>query len=261
MRRPWLALAGLAVATIVLALAGKALWGWPGWPFRAWQASIAGGGAGIDPIDDLRAQLTRLNAENAALRVRLAQYEQIRGEGGFPPGRVVVARGRIVGRTARIGRRYLELDVGTSDGVVRDLPVAAGWSLAGMVVGVREGRCLVEEVSDAESRIPAAILDGRQIIAEGVLAGDGEPGWARLDLVEPREGLRIDPGQAVVSAGSDGRLPPGLAIGTVSTAQSPGGSEHWRIRVKLGCDAAAMESLLVLRLPEPPPAAPAPEER
>lgn len=254
MRRRWFAIAGLALATLALALGAKALWGRPGWLLDRWQRAVAGGGVADDPDADLHAQVVRLNAENAALRMRLGQYDQIRGEGGFPPERVVVARGRVVGRTARIGRRYLELDVGTSDGVVRDLPVAAGWRLAGMVVGVREGRCLVEELSDSESRVPAAILDGRQILAEGVLAGDGEPGWARLDFVEPREGLRIDAGQNIVSAGSDGRLPPGLVIGTVETARNEGGSEHWKIRVRLATTAAALESLLVLKVPDPPPA-------
>lgn len=256
MRRRWLTVAALALATLALALGSGALWGRPGWLLDRWQRTIAGGGASSDRIRALEAQVVRLNAENVLLRGRLDQYAGIRGEGGFPPERVVVARGRVVGRTARIGRRFLELDIGTSDGVVRDLPVAAGWDLAGMVVGVREGRCLVEELSDSESRIPASISDGRQMLAEGVLAGDGEPGWARLDFVEPREGLRLDSGLAVVTAGSDGRLPPGLAIGRIATARHDISTEHWRIRVKLGCDASTAESLLVLKLPDPPPAPP-----
>jgi rod shape-determining protein MreC len=206
-------------------------------------------------LRDLQVLAARLNAENVLLRARLDQYAQIRGEGSFPPERIVVARGRVVGRTTRAGRRFLELDIGSGDGVVRDMPVAAGWSLAGLVTGVREGRALVQELSDNESRVPATILDSRQAIAEGVLAGDGEAGFARLDFIVPRDSLRIDSGMTVVTAGSDGRLPPGMLVGTINRALRGTGAEHWRIRVRLAADASAQESLLALRVPEVRPAA------
>ena len=60
---------------------------------------------------------------------------------------------------------------------------------------------------------------------------------------------------AVASAGSDGRLPPGLAIGRIDSAGRGTGAEHWKLRVRLSGDAAAAESLLVLRVPERRPAA------
>jgi cell shape-determining protein MreC len=163
----------------------------------------------------------------------------------------------VVGRTTRVSRRFLELDVGTDDGVVRDLPVCAGWSLAGMIAGVREGRCLVQELGDSESRIPATVMDGRKLIAEGVLVGTGVPGRARLDYIEPRDDLRIDPGMHVVTAGSDGRLPPGLVLGQIATAMRGSGAEHWRLDVTLAADASTAESLLVMRVPNAP-AQPAP---
>lgn len=252
--KPWITVIILAIATAVLALgASAALWGSPGWLLTPWQRLLSPGGVRQDALKDLQAQVARLSAENALLRARLRQYAAVVGEGGFPPERVVVARGRIVGRTARAGRRYVELDVGTADGVLRDQPVADGWSLVGLTAGVREGRTLVQDLSDAESRVPAAIIDGSGVLAEGVLAGTGEPGMARLDFVEPRDGLRIDAGMAVVSAGSDGRLPPGLAIGRIDSAVRGGGAEHWRLRVRLSGEAASAESLLVLRVPERPP--------
>ncbi len=255
--KPWLAISGLTLATIVLAAGGAAaLTGRPGWLLTPFQRVIAPSNEQHDAIKLLQDQLAKLTAENALLRARLAQYASITGEGGFPPERVVVARGRIVGRTARTGRRYIELDAGTADGVVRDLPVADGWNLVGLTAGVREGRSLVQDLADSESRVPASIVDASGVIAEGVLTGAGEAGFARLDFIEPREGLRINVGANVVSAGSDGRLPPGLAIGRIETAVRGTGSEHWKLRVRLSGDASAAESLLVLRVPDHKPAEP-----
>lgn len=255
----WLTFAGLVVATGVLAAGGSsALWGRPGSLLTPWQRQLAGEGPEASPLRDLQTQVARLNSENVLLRARLDQYAQIRGEGGFPPERVVVARGAVVARTARAGRRFLELDVGSGDGVARDLPVAAGWALAGMVVGVREGRSLVQELTDSESRIPATVLDDHQILAEGVIAGGGVPGMARLEFIVPRDGLRIDPGMTVVSAGSDGRLPAGLVIGRIEQALRGTGADHWRITVRLAADASAAESLLILAVPATPAPTPVP---
>lgn len=251
--RRWLVISGFAAATLVLALGGSAaLWGRPGWLLTPWQRLLAPSADRHEALRELQQQLDHLSAENALLRQRLGQYAAITGEGGFPPERVVVARGRVVGRTVRSGRRFLDLDVGTDHGVLRDQPVADGWSLVGLVAGVREGRCLVQELTDGEARLPAAILGPAGVLAEGVLAGDGDPGVARLDFVEPREGLRIDVGMAVVTAGSDGRLPPGLVIGRIDQAVRGTGAEHWKLRVRLAGDPSATGSLLILRVPERP---------
>ncbi len=255
--KPWLGITAAALATGVLALGGSAaLWGRPAFLLDPWQRLFAPSGASLDAVKDLQDQVARLNVENILLRRRLDQYSSIANEGGFPPERVVVARGRVVGRTARSGRRFLELDVGAGHGVTRDLPVTAGWSLAGLVTGVREARCLVQDLSDSEARIAAAVLDGRSVIAEGVLAGSGSPTRARLLFIEPRDGLRIDPGALVVTAGSDGKLPAGLLLGRIASAARGSGAEHWDLQVQLSADASTAESLLVLRVPEAP-AAPA----
>jgi len=261
---------------LALALAATALLvtstGWPTWPSRALRAATRPLQAGLvgAPRDDdadaaLREQLLRLNAENIQLRSRLAEYDAIRGEGGIPPNQVVVVRARVQARTSRLGRRYLELDAGAADGVVKGMAACAGWSLAGLVVGVREGSCLVQLVSDSESRIPAAVIDSSERLAEGILTGTGSSNALILDFIEDRAGLRLAPGMGVVTAGSDGRLPPGLVLGTIQQASRgaslPTGGEHgrlkaeltshWEIRVAPQRNLEALDSLLILRFATP----------
>lgn len=197
-------------------------------------------------------QLVRANAENALLRTRLQEYLSIRGEGGIPPEQAVVVRARIISRTLRQGRRYCELDAGAVDGVTTGMAACLGWSLVGTVVGVQEGRSLVQLVSDRESRIPATLLDGETILAEGVLTGSGRRGLLLLDYIEERDGLQVMVGQRVVTAGSDGHFPPGLVLGTVTAASRSATADHWHVEVTPVREADSADSLLMLKF-EPRP--------
>jgi cell shape-determining protein MreC len=247
----------LGAATVAVAWTGVAerMWRWVGAPLLPWQRALS---AREEPPADalltqLNERLIRLNAENVILRRRLAEYQEIVGEGRVPPAQAVVARGQIVARTLRQGRRYCELDVGAVDGVEIEMAATLGWSLVGMVVGRGPGRCLVREITDSESRIPAALYDENELLAEGVLRGTGAADTALLEFVEDRPGLEVAPGQRVVTVGLDRGAPGGLALGSVVGAERAGPTDHWRITVKPLRSAATSDSLLVLRLADPPP--------
>lgn len=196
--------------------------------------------------------IARLSSENVLLRTRLEEYQAIKGEGQVPPEQVVVARGRVVSLSRRSGRRYLELDVGGVEAVAKGQAVCAGWSLVGTVAGVQEGRCLVQLLTDSESRVPANLIGtgpgAPRVLGDGVLAGRGRRQELALEWVEHREGLTLSPGLPVVTSGSDGRLPPGLVLGLVARAERGLGA-HWNITVAPIRDAELAESLLVLRFP------------
>lgn len=194
----------------------------------------------------VREQMLHLGAENTFLRQRLAEYESIRGEGAVDPHQAIIARARIIGRTVRAGRRYVELDAGALDGVSKGQAVCVGWSLVGVVAGLQDGRCLVQQVTDSGSRIAAAIVNHKEMIVEGVLTGTGERAQLELTLVEDRPGLAIAPGTAVVTLGTDGGVPAGLVLGTVTEAQSPVTTNHWRIAVAPVRTVEAAESLLII---------------
>ncbi len=219
-------------------------------------AQVALAGTGTLPAEDelaiLREQVAHLGSENVVLRTRLAEYASITGEGGVPPERVVVARGRIVARSSRSGRRYVELDVGRLDGLAKGMAVCAGWSLVGLVAGTDDGRCLVQVLTDSEFRVAAAVVappgqtTPAKILCEGVLAGRGRRGDVALEFVDAAHDLELMPGLAVVTAGSDGRLPAGLVLGTITQAGREAG-DRWQVAVTPVRDPEAHESLLVLR--------------
>jgi cell shape-determining protein MreC len=246
--RRYLMGAALLTATLLAAAGGLvgSVWSTLDLAVRPWQQGLTGSNeASIESLA-LREQVLHLNAENTLLRARLADYTAIRGEGGLNPAQAVVARARIVGRTIRAGRRFLELDAGALDGVAKGMPVCCGWSLVGIVTGLQAGRCLVQQVTDSESRVPAAILNGGAVLAEGVFTGTGKRGLAEMTLVEDRPGLAITAGMLVVTVGTDERIPSGLVLGTVSEANRSTTADQWQVTVTPQRTGDASESVLVL---------------
>ncbi len=249
------------IAIIAAILAGGLALGPLAWLRGRFAGPAATVAAALAPVGEtaaatgdavLREQVVRLGAENALLRSRLDDYARIQGEGDSVPARVVVARGRIISRSRRTGARYVELDVGRVDGVARGMPVAMGWTLVGQVIGTDDGRCGVQLITDARSRIAAAVIDPGdparppRRLCEGVVTGLGRRTELALDFVETDPELTLLPGQGVVTAGADGRFPAGLVIGTIRSASHAGG-EAWQIAVAPSCDPELTESLLVLR--------------
>lgn len=215
-----------------------------------------GTAAADDVRESLQTQIAKLAADNTELRARLEDYTQISGEGKVPAERVVVARGRVIGRTRRSGRRYLELDIGRVDGVVKGMPVAMGWTLVGQVAGTDDGRCLIQEVTDAESRVAAVVLDVGASdgsltppptrLCEGVVAGTGRRDDLVLTFIDASAELPLRPGLAIVTAGADGRFPSGMVLGSIREA-SHAGTDAWQVRIAQPRDPELAESLLILR--------------
>lgn len=253
---------GLVTLSLVLALTG-ALQRIAPWlsPPTAWRADrSAEVGLDGDAAADQRELLIRLNAENAELRRRLAEYEEVAASGGVHPERSVLCRARVVARSDRASRRHLRIDAGAYLGVRVEMAVVVGWSLIGVVVGEQPAESLVRLVSDPESRIPAHLLgpagtgeDGEpipgEVVALGVLEGTGEADRLQLGFVEDRPDLTVVPGMQVITAGGPGAVPPGLVLGTVSGAGRSPQSDHWAIEVEPERRGDLAVSVLVLRAP------------
>jgi cell shape-determining protein MreC len=275
--RPWWWVMGAAVLTIVLGALGWTLMprgpaAWLGGPLQSGLMQRDNVANTQAQIAQLTEQVLQANAENALLRARLNDYLSIKGEGGFPPEQAVVVRAQIVARTVRLGRRYCEIDAGAVDGVMTGMAACLGWSFVGTVVGVQEGRALIQLITDSESRIPAALIgaekmsaekagaeksqqeksEPEKVVAEGVLTGTGKRGLLFLDYIEDRRGLQLNLGQTVITAGTDGRIPAGLVLGTVTHATRSATADHWHIEVTPVREADTAESLLIIRFDSKP---------
>ncbi len=71
--------------------------------------------------------------------------------------------------------------------------------------------------------------------------------------VRPVGGAAVLAGQRVVTAGSDGRLPHGLVLGTVTAATRSPTAGHWHVEVAPLREADSADSLLMLKFASAPP--------
>lgn len=243
--RPLLTLCGLVALTIILGFAAvpELLWGKVRGLIRVDEMAgglSAVGSAEADANRLLLEQVTALEAENVELRRRLTEYDELAERSGLVPPGMQLLRSRILGRSAEDGDHYLELENGAVDGVQVGDPVLAGASLVGVVRGESAGRSLVQLCSDRGSRIPATVLRRREKtaagqdrwVADGSLAGVGDPHRFSLRFVEDRPGLEIEPGMLVVTSGLTERIPAGLVLGEVVSATPAPHSDLWEIQVE-----------------------------
>jgi cell shape-determining protein MreC len=253
MRRPVL------IAAVVMVLVASGAWavvaGWAARPLTAVRRAIQPGSdapsVAVEPA--ARELAARLAADNAILRERLDQWREAGAE--RPIGaRQVIARGRIIARSDRAARRYLELDVGRADGVAKGMAVCAGWTLVGEIIAAEDGRSLVQEVGDAQFRCAAVVgvIDAGSATAarliEGQAAGDGRATALRLEIVGAGSDLPLVEGLPITTAGADGRFLPGLVLGELRRpTREPG--DRWSADIRPWRSAARSESLLVVRAP------------
>ncbi len=131
------------------------------------------------------------------------------------------------------------LDRGESDGVVPGGVVVAADGLLGRVVAVGAGSARVQLLSD---RVAAAgvllVRQGRAAVARG----DGR-GGATILYVPMIEA--VEPGDPVVTTGTDGLYPSDLPVGRVSSV-TRSGSLFWEIQVTMAADPAKSARVFVL---------------
>ncbi|HID10948.1 MAG TPA: rod shape-determining protein MreC [Candidatus Latescibacteria bacterium] len=107
-------------------------------------------------------------------------------------------------------RHTVLLNVGSRDGVDKDMPVVTAEGLVGRVIEVYPESCLVLLLTDRSSRVSVVVQDGGRTLA--IAEGQGEEMlYANLPLRSPARG-----GEEVVSSGMGGVFPKGVPVGRVS---------------------------------------------
>lgn len=187
----------------------------------------------------LRQQLTRLEAEAAALRETAgaaAASEALRAAAGEE--RQVTAS--VLVRDPAPGRQVLVVDRGARDGVMAGQPVLGpGATLVGIVVEAQERRSRVRLLSDASSTVASVIQQSRTPAA---LAGG--PDGLRLDFVPI--GTQVAVGDLIVSSPLGGLLPAGLLIGRVAATQGREQDLFATIKVEPLTDYRRIEHVLIM---------------
>ncbi|MEX1158352.1 MAG: rod shape-determining protein MreC [Thermomicrobiales bacterium] len=164
-------------------------------------------------LDDVGDERDRLLAENAALRERGREVEQLRDLLEFrqanPQLNLVTAD--VVARDAGSREQYLVINQGSNAGIEVGMPVLSPHFLVGQVTEVEPDRSRVRLVIDSSFQTGARI---QGVEAEGIVYGRWQSGGRAVMRHVPVDAEVSDDALAVTS-GKTARVPAGLVIGKV----------------------------------------------
>jgi rod shape-determining protein MreC len=202
-------------------------------------------------VDDLEG----LAADNAVRDQRITELESLLGvdhmlDTGKELGGYRRAVGLVLARSVTDWYRSARIDVGSSDGVLRNSPVVAGTNtgaaLVGYVTSVSPDSSSVAFITDGRTEVGATIPEAGNF--PGVLQST-TPGQLQLTGVPRAAGIRQ--GQTVVTSGFKVKnllsvYPPGIPVGAVTSFGSQEVDVQQTVQVTPYVDARRLTYLVVL---------------
>jgi rod shape-determining protein MreC len=206
-------------------------------------------------------ELFRLREENARLRAQLElmeerrlsyddvvrENEQLRAQADMASRLdVETVQARIIAQGASNFEWTATINVGSDDGVVRDMAVVNGDGLVGRIIATTGSTSRVLLAVDPNFGAATRVAESGQV---GVLSGNGNEPLVFEPLVTEAV---IEVGQEVVTSSySGGTFLPGLPVGTVAAADYEVGQLVRRVEVLPYVNFTALDLVsVVLSLPE-----------
>jgi rod shape-determining protein MreC len=160
---------------------------------------------------ELEADVARLQAQVVQLQNSVSEADALAALVNFsrsnPENSYTAAS--VIGRDPSPFLRYLIIDKGSNNGLLRGMPVVTDQGLVGRVDAVISSAARVQLITDTSSAVNIRLEKAkREAILTGTVSGD-----LTLDLV-PQD-VTLEPGDLVLTSGLGGGFPPDLIVGQV----------------------------------------------
>ena len=187
----------------------------------------------------LERELARLT-DTATVAAKDSTYMQRMQAGVLRKYKSVPAR--VVSNSLDKLNNFITIDKGTADGVGKDMGVACGLGVVGIVYLTAEHYSVVISVLNSKSNISCSIR-GRGYFGYLHWYGD-RPDEAYLDDVPRHARFRI--GDIVVTSGYSSVFPPGMLVGKIMRVYNSANGMSYRLRVKLSTDFGNLRDVCVI---------------
>ncbi|WP_456387775.1 rod shape-determining protein MreC [Desulfolithobacter sp.] len=151
----------------------------------------------------------------------------------------------IVGKDPSLWFRTVVIDRGTSDGVMKGMPVVTGDGIVGQIFTTSPNYSKVLLAIAPSSALDVLLQESR---VRGILKGTGT---LRYQLNYILKTVDVKEGDHVVTAGYGGLFPPGLPVGVVSKVVRRRRGMFLEIEVRPAVDFSTLEELLVIEKDTP----------
>lgn len=187
----------------------------------------------------LERELARLT-DTATVAAKDSTYMQRMQAGVLRKYKSVPAR--VVSNSLDKLNNFITIDKGSADGVGKDMGVACGLGVVGIVYLTAEHYSVVIPVLNSKSNISCSIR-GRGYFGYLHWYGD-RPDEAYLDDVPRHARFRI--GDIVVTSGYSSVFPPGMLVGKIMRVYNSANGMSYRLRVKLSTDFGNLRDVCVI---------------
>lgn len=149
---------------------------------------------------------------------------------------------RVVSTSPSAFELTVELDQGSSSGVLEGMPVVAGAGLVGQVVDVSSSRSVVRLLVDPKTRVGVRLATSGDV---GVAAGEGARRDLTVEFIEAETGVKR--GEVATTSGLQNSVyPPGIPIGQVTRWRDEPGSLRREVRLEPVVDFRRLQFVKVL---------------
>lgn len=167
----------------------------------------------LDGVYELQVRVADLEVENEKMRQELNLTETLSD--------FSVVNGTVIGRNPDQWMETLTINVGSKDGVEKNMAVMAGNGLIGRVVEVNATSSKVLLLTSQQSndgKVAASVQSSKETSANGIISGyDPKSKHFLMTQVDPS--AKIKEGDMVITSGLGGVIPSTLLIGEVASTR------------------------------------------
>ena len=191
--------------------------------------------------DVLRERLALLSFENSLMKDALLENDRLRDLLEFKRGsEYKLVPVSLIRKNSQGFSHSFYINVGSNDGIDKNMPVVSSEGLVGRVVSSSEDASIIQAIDDINIRISAMIQRSR---LSGILRPD-ENSNLQLDYLTVRADVKE--GDVVVTSGYSDIYPKGIEIGYVSKIDTIKAEFFKNIHIKTSVDLMNLEEAFVI---------------
>ncbi len=212
---------------------------------------VSGNNTFFADINNLKSQNEELQKKNSELEQELREMENIKTENETLKeylsltekyGEYKTISGYVVNRDISNYSRTIVINVGSNDGVAKDMTVIGDQGLVGHVVSVTDTTAKVQTIVDTSSSVSAIMSTTKDsIVCKGDLSSDSE-----LRAMYIPTDANIIQGDSIETSGIGGVYPKGIHIGTIKKVVSTQNITDRYAIVETAIDFDKLTSVLVV---------------
>lgn len=165
-----------------------------------------------EQVSSLEGRLASVSVDYVHLKALEEENKSLKNISGFlTENRYDHVSAQVIARHIDNHHAEIMIDRGLLDGLENGMAVIAeGGVFVGKIVSIREHIATVMLTTDEQSRLAASVSGANRL--SGMVQGEGN-GVAKMTLIPHSEA--IEPNTVIVTAGTEEKIPPNLAIGLV----------------------------------------------